>query len=195
MDRLADGVRQKPFALVLIDEIEKAHPNISLLFLQILDDGRLTNQSGRMVDFTNAIIIATSNVGSKAIQDAVREGVDINELRKRQQAALLGRFAPEFLNRFSGLITFEPLTGPQIEQIVKLKLAKVAKQLAGKLITVTFADDLIQTLATEGFDPEWGARPLNRLIADKLETKLAQEILAGRLKKGDALTIGKNFLL
>lgn len=195
IDRLTTEVRQKPFALLLLDEVEKAHPNITLLFLQVLDDGRLTNTDGRVVDFTNTIIIATSNVGSHAIQAAVKEGVSQEELGKRQQRELLTRFAPEFLNRFSGLITFAPLTANQIKQIVRLKLSKLAKQLKAKLIAVDFSDDLVELLAVQGFDPEWGARPLNRLIADKLETKLAQEILAGNLKKGDTLTIDQSFIL
>ncbi|MCX6783726.1 MAG: ATP-dependent Clp protease ATP-binding subunit [candidate division WWE3 bacterium] len=188
VERLTSAVRAQPFSLVLLDEIEKAHPNITLLFLQVLDDGRLTDTEGRTIDFSNTLIIATSNVGSHAIQEAVAAKVSFEELQKRLMAELLTRFAPEFLNRFSGLITFEPLTEEQIKQIVKIKLAKVSNQMSKKLITIKFSDDIVNDLASKGFDPVWGARPLNRLIADKIETKIAQMILKGELKKGDTKT-------
>jgi len=192
---LTEAVRSQPFALVLLDEVEKAHPNITLLFLQVLDDGRLTDTLGRTIDFTNTIIIATSNVGSRTIQDSITEGVSFEELKKRLQNSLLEHYAPEFLNRFSGIVTFEPLKQEEIEKIVGLKLQKLAQQLEQKLITVTFSSDLIKKIAVDGFDPQWGARPLARLIADKLETKLAQEMLTGKIKKGDNLTIDQTFLV
>lgn len=188
IERLTDAVRAQPFSLVLLDEIEKAHPGITLLFLQVLDDGRLTDTQGRTIDFSNTLIIATSNVGSHAIQDAITAKVSFEELQKRLMTELLGRFAPEFLNRFSGIITFEPLTEDQIKQIVAIKLAKVSEQLAKKMITLKFSDEVTSDLAARGFDPVWGARPLNRLIADKIETTIAQKILSSDLKKGSEIT-------
>jgi len=191
---LTEAVRQKPFSLILLDEIEKANPSLILLFLQVLDEGRLTDGLGRTIDFTNTMIIATSNVGAKVIQTGITNQATFEELKKSQEEALLEKFTPEFLNRFSGLITFRPLTMEEIKQIVRLKLNKIIKQMADKLVTINFDEAVISDLATRGFDPKWGARPLNRLIADTIETRLSQELLSSKIHKGDTLTINKDFL-
>lgn len=187
-----DQVHDQPFSLILLDELEKAHPQILNLFLQVLDDGRLTDGTGRVIDFTNTIIIATSNAGAELIRTSIAAGEDQETRRSKLLNHLqeVGIYRPEFLNRFDGLIAFHPLTIEQVGQIVRLMLATLAKKLGTEQqITVTFADDLIAAVAQHGFDPQFGARPVRRLIQDTVEHYLAQRILEGKLARGQSLEL------
>lgn len=191
---LADAVHDRPFSLVLLDEFEKAHPQILNLFLQILDDGRLTDGTGRVVDFTNTIIIATSNAGAELIRQSIAAGEDQETRRKHLLDALQtqGIYKPELLNRFDGVVAFQPLAAEHVRAIVELMLGQLAaKLLAEQQMTITFAPDLVDALATGGFDPQFGARPVRRLIQDKVETFLANAILAGTVQKGSTLTVSR----
>ncbi len=186
---LTSSINDKPHSLVLIDEVEKAHSKIQYLFLQILDDGRLTDALGRTVNFSDAFIIMTSNVGTREIVSAIEQNksdedihnIAINELKKY--------FAPEFLNRFTDLIPFYPLTKDQIFEITKLKVNKVIENLKDKHIDVTFTDEVIRDLSLTGYAPEWGARYLNRVIEEKVETMLADKIINDEIHSGDSIII------
>lgn len=193
---LTDAIRKNPHALVLLDELEKAHPQILDIFLQVLDDGRLTDSSGRTVDFTHTIIMATSNAGTSRIYEGIRKGQAIGEMKQDIVHELESVFRIEFLNRFDGTIIFKPLTQPQIEKIARLKLNKITKTMAkDKNIHLKFTENLIKQIAIEGFDPALGARPLRRVIQDKLEAPLAKKILMGEIKEGEAVEIGEDILI
>jgi ATP-dependent Clp protease ATP-binding subunit ClpC len=174
-----EAVKKSPFAVVLLDEIEKAHPEILDVFLRVLDEGKLTDNLGNTIDFTNTIIIATSNAQARVITDAVQRGVPYNELCNQLSKLLIQEtFKPEFVNRFDGVIVFKPLTPEQIEQIAKIKVVKLAERLrADKGIELTVTDSAIKRLARLGYDPAFGARPLERTIRDKVETRIANEVL------------------
>lgn len=187
---LTDSVRNKPFSLILLDEIEKAYSNVLLTFLQVLDDGRLTDASGRVVDFTNTIIIATSNVGTRALQDIARQGGTFEQMENAAMKEVQQKFAPEFLNRFSGIIVYKPLSIETVKQIAHLLLANVQKMVAAKNINVTYSPELIDALVKKGFNPELGARPLARVIEDTIETYLATKMLSNELKMGDTVELG-----
>jgi ATP-dependent Clp protease ATP-binding subunit ClpC len=183
---LTEAVRRKPFALLLFDELEKAHPDILNLFLQILDDGRLTDGLGRTVDFSNSIIIATSNAGAKYIQGAISQNLPMEEIKEHLlKVELQNYYRPEFLNRFDGIITFKPLSPDNILAITRLLLIKVQKRLQTKQITVDFSDEFIRELAAQGFDPLFGARPLKRVIQNKVEDSLANYLLSAKIKSRD----------
>lgn len=183
---LTEAVRRKPFALLLFDELEKAHPDILNLFLQILDDGRLTDGLGRTVDFSNSIIIATSNAGAKYIQGAISQNVSMEEIKDHLlKVELQNYYRPEFLNRFDGIITFKPLSPDNILAITRLLLIKVQKRLQAKQITVDFSDEFIRELAVQGFDPLFGARPLKRVIQNKVDDSLANYLLSAKIKARD----------
>lgn len=184
--QLTEAVRAKPFSLVLLDELEKAHPDILNIFLQVMDDGRLTDSSGRTIDFTNSIIIATSNAGTKAIQDGLSQGADLKTIKQALMTdILLQYFRPEFLNRFDEIVLFKPLTKDEIYQVTKLLLNGVAKQLDSKGIHLTVSDGAIRELADAGFDPLYGARPLRRTIQDRVDNALAKFLLSGQLSRRD----------
>ena len=187
---LTEMVRSKPFALILLDEIEKAHPNILLTFLQVLDEGKLTDNSGMKIDFTNTIIIATSNVGTKSIQQVFSEHGTLQKMRERALADVREKFAPEFLNRFSGIIVFNPLTEQNVREITLLMLDKVKALSEEKGIHVKFKPELVDVLSVKGYSPEWGARPLARLIEDTVETYIATKMLKKEFNAGDQLLIG-----
>ena len=187
---LTEMVRTKPFALILLDEIEKAHPNILLTFLQVLDEGKLTDNSGMEIDFTNTIIIATSNVGTKSIQQVFAEHGTLEKMRERALADVREKFAPEFLNRFSGIIVFNPLTEQNVRDITLLMLDKVRGLTAEKGISVRFKQELVDVLSKRGYSPEWGARPLARLIEDTVETYIATKMLKKEINPGDQIMLG-----
>ena len=187
---LTEMVRTKPFALILLDEIEKAHPNILLAFLQVLDEGKLTDNSGMEIDFTNTIIIATSNVGTKSIQQVFIEHGTLEKMRERALADVREKFAPEFLNRFSGIIVFNPLTEQNVREITLLMLSKVQELAEEKGILVRFKPELADILSKRGYSPEWGARPLARLIEDTVETYIATKMLKKEINPGDQLLLG-----
>ncbi|PIS20919.1 hypothetical protein COT52_01250 [candidate division WWE3 bacterium CG08_land_8_20_14_0_20_43_13] len=192
--QLTEAVRRQPFSLVLLDEIEKAHPDILLLFLQVLDDARLTDGMGRTVNFSNTIIIATSNVGTAAIQEGISRGQAYDQIKEEAMISLQQRFKPELLNRFDGIITFQPLAQGDVLQITRLLLKDLAKRVAEKDIRLECEEDLIEALSRNGFSNQWGARPLRRLVQDKLEAPLAKLMISGQAKKGDLVKLDARFL-
>ena len=188
---LTEAVRKKPFSLVLLDEFEKAHPNILNLFLQVMDDGRLTDGQGRTIDFTSSIIIATSNAGAVFIQERVRAGADLDKIKDALINEHLTKvMRPELINRFDGVIVFKPLTKENVVDIARLMLNKVGKMLAEKGIGLRAEEEGIRIIAMEGFDPQFGARPLRRVLQDKIENDIANKILAGEIERRDTVVIG-----
>lgn len=189
--RLTQGVKNNPFTLVLFDEIEKAHPNILNLFLQILDEGKITDGAGRSVDFTNTIIIATSNAGSEKIREYLNKGLSAKQLGDVIIDYLLtkGVFRPEFINRFDKVVCYKPLTVEQVIEVVKIMARKLGKTLTEKDIYFEITPDAIEKIAKEGYDPVFGARPLARLIQEKIENQIAVKMLSGELKKGGKIVI------
>ena len=193
--QLTEKVRRRPYSVVLLDEIEKAHPDVFNVLLQILEDGRLTDGKGRTVDFRNTVIIMTSNVGANTIGKktmgfgANAEGDPhtpaYEELKERTMEALKSVFRPEFLNRVDEMVVFHPLTEEDIQKIAKLMLRAVAKRLHERDIDLTFTDDASAFLARQGFDPVYGARPLRRAIQQRVEDSISEEILAGHIAFGD----------
>jgi len=187
---LTEAVRHHPFSLVLFDEIEKANPDVLNLFLQLMDDGRLTDGSGRTVDFTNAIIVATSNAGALYIQEAVKTGVDINIIKQEIIDNQLNKFMrPELINRFDGLVVFKPLAFADMVEIAKLMLNKIAKNLEEKGIGFAPTQAGVERLAQLGYDPKFGARPLRRLLQDKIENEIANLLLAKKLHRRDVVIV------
>jgi len=189
---LTDAVFEHPFSLVLLDEFEKSNPKILDLFLQVLDDGRLTDNQGRTVSFTDTIIIATSNAGSEYIREEVTKGVAVDKDFQKKLIELLqekGIFRPEFLNRFDGIVVFKPLGKEEIGQIIKIMLDGVIRKMQEKDIVISFNEKVIDLVASEGFDQEFGARPLNRFIQDNIEDLVAQKMLKGEIKRGDKISI------
>ncbi|MEK7665565.1 MAG: ATP-dependent Clp protease ATP-binding subunit, partial [Patescibacteria group bacterium] len=187
---LTEAVRQKPFALLLLDEFEKAHPEVLNLFLQVMDDGRLSDGAGRRIDFTNVILIATSNAGSAYIQEAVRAGTPIEEIKARLiNEELKTMYRPELLNRFDGTIVLKPLGIDEVIQIAYLLLAKVAERLQAKGIALRMEDAAVEEIAKKGFDPQFGARPLRRVIQESVDNAIANLILKGEVGRRDTLVI------
>lgn len=192
--KLTDAISNRPFTLLLLDEFEKAHPKILTLFLQVLDDGRLTDGRGKTVDFTNTIIIATSNAASLTIARGLKEGQTLESLEAKAKEELLAIFSPELVNRFDEIVLFKPLSETDLQKIVQLKLNQLKKQMQDKGYLVDFDNSLIPQLATRGFDPVLGARPLRRLIQDTLESKLSRMILENKLTKGQLFNAGNELL-
>lgn len=187
---LTEKVREMPFSLVLLDEIEKAHPKVLDLFLQVMDDGRLTDGDGRTIDFTNSIIIATSNVGAVDIMKAVERGDDLSGLKEKLvENDLTKVMRPEFINRFDGIIVFKPLTIENVAQIAGLMIDSLAKMLDQKGIKLEISEQGLIKLAKMGYEPQFGARPLRRLLQDKIENVIANTILAGEVKRRDTIVI------
>lgn len=183
---LTDAVRHNPFSLVLLDELEKAHPDILNLFLQVMDDGRLTDSLGRTVDFTNVILIATSNAGTQHIQQRLQQGADLAVIKQELLSEkLLQWYRPEFLNRFDAIVVFTPLNLEEVRMIVELMVANIASQLLKKGITFKASPAAIAELATTGFDPLFGARPLRRAVQEHVDNALAQTMLQGKLNRRD----------
>ena len=190
---LTEAVRKKPFSLVLLDEVEKAHPDILNLFLQTLDDGRLTDGQGRTINFTNCIIVATSNAGALYIEDAVKKGVDTNIIKQELIENELNKvMPPELINRFDGVIVFKPLSPADLILVTKLMLNKIAKSLEPKGINFAPTEEGIKRLSELGYDPKFGARPLRRLLQDRIENEIANLILAKKLKRRDTIVINAN---
>jgi len=188
---LTDAVRARPYSLILLDEIEKAHPKILDTFLQAFDDGRLTDGLGRTVDFTNTIIIATSNAGAEAIRQIIQSGANLMQNRGLLIDNLMksGIFRPEFLNRFDEIVLFRPLTLPEITQVVILLLRELAAELAKQDVRLQVEPVAVTKIAQAGFDPVFGARPLRRYIQDHVESVLSRKLLAGEVKRGDTVTL------
>jgi ATP-dependent Clp protease ATP-binding subunit ClpB len=187
---LTEAVRRKPYSVILFDEVEKAHPEVFNVLLQILDDGRLTDGKGRTVDFKNTVIIMTSNIGSQWIQDLGAK--DYEEMRRRALEALRAHFKPEFLNRVDDVIIFRPLTIDNIKDIVEIQLKNLRKRLSDRKITLSLSDRTKEFLAKEGFDPVYGARPLKRAIQRFIQDPLALKILEGEFSEGDTVEVDVN---
>ena len=189
--QLTEAVRRNPYTIVLLDEIEKAHPDVFNILLQVLDDGRLTDSQGRTIDFKNTIIIMTSNLGSEILLDGVDEQGQISkEAANSVQALIQAKFKPEFLNRIDDTIMFTPLSLQDVEQIVVKMLADLSHRLADQEITLTISEDAKLWVAKEGYDPAFGARPLRRYITNRIETPLAKEIIAGNVLPNTTVEIG-----
>jgi ATP-dependent Clp protease ATP-binding subunit ClpC len=191
--QLTEKVRRKPYSVILLDEIEKAHADVYNVLLQVFDDGRLTDGKGRVVDFTNTIIIATSNLGSDRIQKRLHLRGTVAEQPEKLKAELMevlrGHFRPEFLNRIDEIIVFHALSKEEIRQIVLLQLDRVKRTAASQGVTLEFDESLTAMLAAEGYRPEYGARELKRQIRSLVETRLARAMLGGEVAKGDTVTL------
>jgi ATP-dependent Clp protease ATP-binding subunit ClpB len=184
--QLTEAVRRRPYSVVLLDEMEKAHTDVFNVLLQLLDDGRLTDGQGRTVDFRNAIVIMTSNLGSPVFSDT-------SIPRDKQKEAVLedvrGYFRPEFINRIDEIVVFEPLGRDEIRQIVQIQLRQLRARLAERNITLELTDEAQDYLANKGFDPAFGARPLKRLIQRELQDPLALKLLSGEMTEGSAVIV------
>ena len=188
--QLTEAVRRKPFSVVLFDEIEKAHPDVFNVLLQVLDDGRITDSQGRTVDFKNTIIILTSNIGSSYLLEGIREDGEIEEQAKNLvQEELKAHFRPEFLNRLDEIILFKPLTRENMANIVDLLLADLNRRLADQGIRILLTDEAKEYVIREGYDPVYGARPLKRYIQQNVETLAAKIILRGEMHEGSTIVI------
>ena len=186
--QLTEAVRRHPYSVILLDEMEKAHPDVFNILLQVLDDGRLTDGQGRVVSFKNTIIIMTSNVGSQFIAGAGAEGFN-DESRKQVMEALRSSFRPEFLNRIDDVVVFQPLGLEDIERIVDIQLKDVRSRLANERMTLELSEAAKQSLALDGLDPVYGARPLKRLIQRRVVDQVANLIIAGELHEGDTVLV------
>ncbi|MBW4462050.1 MAG: ATP-dependent chaperone ClpB [Nodosilinea sp. WJT8-NPBG4] len=187
--QLTEAIRRRPFAVILFDEIEKAHPDVFNVMLQILDDGRVTDAQGRTVDFKNSIIIMTSNIGSQFILDVAGDDAKYDEMKSRVMDALRGSFRPEFLNRVDEMIIFHGLLKSQLREIVKLQVARLEVRLEDRKMAVKLSESALDFLAEVGYDPVYGARPLKRAIQRELETQIAKSILRGEFGEGDTIHV------
>lgn len=188
--QLTEAVRKHPFAILLLDELEKAHPDILNIFLQVFDDGRLTDAAGRTIDFTNTIIISTSNAGSGYIQDAVGRQEPLEQIKTHlMETELREVYRPEFLNRFDGVIVFRPLDADDVNAIAYLMVNKVASRLEPKGIAFRATDEAVAELAKKGFDPKFGARPLRRVVQEEVDNAIANALLEGKVARRDTIVL------
>ena len=188
--QLTEAVRRKPYSVVLFDEVEKAHPDVFNVLLQVLDDGRITDSQGRTVDFKNTILIMTSNIGSSYLLDGIQaDGTIREEAQNMVMEQLRGSFRPEFLNRLDEIILFKPLTKDNIGQIVDLMMADLNKRLASQEITLELTPAAKDYVIDGGYDPVYGARPLKRFLQKNVETLAARKILSGDVGMGDTITL------
>jgi ATP-dependent Clp protease ATP-binding subunit ClpB len=187
--QLTESIRRRPYAVILFDEIEKAHPDVFNVLLQVLDDGRVTDSQGRTVDFKNTVIIMTSNIGSQYILDLAGDDAKYDEMKARVLEALSHNFRPEFLNRIDDTIIFHSLQKSQLRSIVKIQVARLEKRLTDRKLSLKLAESALDFLANVGYDPVYGARPLKRTIQKELETILAKGILRGDFKEGDTVFV------
>ena len=188
--QLTEAVRRKPYSVILFDEIEKAHPDVFNILLQLLDDGRLTDNQGRTVDFKNTIVIMTSNIGSNYLIDGIRsDGTVDEEVKQKVEDETKKYFRPEFLNRIDEIVVFSPLTETQIVRIIELSMKEIEKRLEERDITLTLTDRAKKFIADESYDPAYGARPVKRFLQRNVETELAGEIIKGSVKDGDKVLI------
>ena len=190
--RLTEAVRRKPYTVVLFDEVEKAHRDVFNVLLQVLDDGRLTDGQGRTVNFKNTVIVMTSNLGSAEIQKLSAQDAPEWEIEAAVKNLLRDHFRPEFLNRIDETILFHPLGREQLDRIVDVQLDKLRRRLSGRNLRLVLTDEARKLLAEEGYDPAYGARPLRRVIQQRIENPLAQHLLAGAFGDGDTVTVGVN---
>ena len=195
--QLTEKIRQKPYSVILFDEVEKAHPDVFNILLQVLDDGHLTDSKGRKVDFKNTVMIMTSNLGATALRDEKSVGFGIantkkdhSAMEKRIMEELKKTFRPEFINRIDDSIVFHSLEKAELTQIVKLMSHTIIKRLKDMDIDVKITQAAIDVIAKAGYDPEYGARPIRRALQKEVEDRLSEELLSGRVKIGDQVTIG-----
>ncbi|KGF71997.1 chaperone protein ClpB [Neosynechococcus sphagnicola sy1] len=187
--QLTESIRRRPYAVILFDEIEKAHPDVFNILLQILDDGRVTDSQGHTVDFKNTIIIMTSNIGSQYILDLAGDESHYDEMRNRVMESMRNSFRPEFLNRIDEIIIFHGLNRMELRQIVRLQVQRLSKRLIDRKLTLKLAEGAVDFLAEVGYDPVYGARPLKRAIQRELETQIAKCILRGEFSEGDTIFV------
>jgi ATP-dependent Clp protease ATP-binding subunit ClpC len=195
--QLTEVVRRHPYSLLLLDEVEKAHPDVFNILLQVLDDGRLTDSQGRTVDFTNTVIVMTSNLGSEAITRGgggigfgAGDGAADEEARREQiLRPLREHFRPEFLNRIDEIVVFRQLTSDQLHQITDLLLEQTKRLVHAQGIAVDFTDAAVDWLSRQGFQPEYGARPLRRTIQREVDNRLSRLLLDGKIAEGDRVTV------
>ena len=187
--QLTEAVRRKPYSVILFDEVEKAHPDVFNVLLQVLDDGRLTDGQGHVVSFKNTVVIMTSNIGSSMIQELAQEGASEETIRAAVLNELRAELRPEFLNRIDEVIVFHPLSRDQIGRIVEIQLGRLRKLLADRKINLELTEAARAQLAREGYDPVYGARPLKRAIQQRLQNPLALELLQGRFREGDTVLV------
>jgi ATP-dependent Clp protease ATP-binding subunit ClpB len=186
---LTEAVRRRPYSVILFDELEKAHPDVFNVFLQILDDGRLTDGQGRTVDFRNTVLIMTSNLGSDWIASMAARGAEHSEMAARARRELEAAFRPEFLNRVDEVIVFRPLDRESLRKIVLLQLARLNALLEGSRIRIEADPSSIDLLAEQGYDPVYGARPLKRIISKSVQNELARKILEGTVSPGQTVRL------
>ncbi|WP_019500688.1 ATP-dependent chaperone ClpB [Pseudanabaena sp. PCC 6802] len=187
--QLTEAIRRRPYAVILFDEIEKAHPDVFNILLQILDDGRVTDSQGRTVDFKNAVIIMTSNIGSQYILDIAGDDSKYEEMRSRVMEAMQSSFRPEFLNRIDEIIIFHALRREELRRIVKLQVKRLEQRLAERKMTLKLSDAALDFIAEVGYDPVYGARPLKRIIQRQIETQIAKAILRSEFSDGDTIFV------
>jgi ATP-dependent Clp protease ATP-binding subunit ClpB len=187
--RLTEAVRRKPYSVILLDEIEKAHPDVFNVMLQVFDDGRLTDGKGRTVDFKNTVVIMTSNIASQQIQQLTEESGADWEIEAHVKEALKQHFKPEFMNRIDEIIVFHMLTKEDLNKIVEIQLDYLRERLQGRKIEVQFTDNARRQIMDEGYDPVFGARPLKRTIQHRIENALAGRLLSGEFAEGDAVQV------
>jgi ATP-dependent Clp protease ATP-binding subunit ClpB len=184
--QLTEQVRRRPYSVVLFDEIEKAHPEVFNVLLQVLDDGRLTDGQGRTVDFRNTVIIMTSNLGSQFILDIAG---DDEEMERRVREVLRTHFRPEFLNRVDEVVIFHALTIEDLKEIIEIQLVRLRRLLKERNIVVELSDSAKQLLVEEGYEPAFGARPLKRLLQQRIADPMAVQILEGKIENGDEVLV------
>ena len=184
--QLTEAVRRRPYSVVLLDEVEKAHPDVFDVLLQVLDDGRLTDGQGRTVDFRNAILVLTSNLGSTALTDP---SLDDAGRRERVMEVVKRSFKPEFLNRLDDVVVFHALSTEELTSIVDIQVQRLAARLAGRRLSLEVSDAAKEWLALQGFDPVYGARPLRRLVQSAIGDQLARELLGGEVREGDTVRV------
>jgi ATP-dependent Clp protease ATP-binding subunit ClpB len=185
---LTEAVRRKPYSLLLLDEVEKAHPDVFNILLQVLEDGRLTDGQGRTVDFRNTVIVMTSNLASDLIQKQAGEG-DYDEMKRQVMEVVGQHFRPEFINRVDETVVFHPLAQDQIRGIANIQLGSLRQRVADRDLGIEVTDAALDRLSEAGFDPVYGARPLKRAIQQQVENPLAQKILAGEFEPGDTIRV------
>jgi len=202
--QLTEALRRRPYSIIVFDEIEKAHPEVHNMLLQIMEEGHLSDAKGRKVDFRNAIIVMTSNIGADVIKnqsslgfalkrdEVTEERLSYEDMRKKLGESLKRAFRPEFINRLDATVIFRSLNKDDIKQIVSLELSKVAERLKEHNLILTASDEALACLAEEGFDAEFGARPLKRVIQQKVEDPLSDRLLAGEFVNGDSVLVDVN---
>jgi ATP-dependent Clp protease ATP-binding subunit ClpB len=185
---LTEQVRRRPYSVILFDEVEKGHPDVFNILLQVLDDGRLTDSQGRTVDFRNTVIVMTSNLGSDLIMEISKTG-DYFEMKEAVLGVVSKHFRPEFINRIDEMVVFHPLDQAQIKKIADIQINRLRKRLAEREYGLVLAPEAMDYLAATGYDPIYGARPLKRAIQQHIENPLAQELLAGKFAPGDTIAV------